>query len=196
MSMCVFHPRAPRMPALLATRRWAAVAALVGAALVGTGASAQTAEYDDVSRLTRAGQLEQALVKADQYLSAQPKDPQMRFLKGVIEQRQGKVEAALATFTQLTQDYPELPEPYNNLAVILASQNQIDKARVALEMAVRNNPDYATAHENLGDIYARLAAQSYGKALQLDAQNTTAPAKLRAVNSLLNPGAPVRKPAR
>src|SRR5690606_6723636 len=29
----------------------------------------------------------------------------------------------------------------------------------------------ATAHENLGDIYAKLASQAYNKALQLDANN-------------------------
>jgi ketosteroid isomerase-like protein len=38
-------------------------------------------------------------------------------------------------------------------------------------MAIRTNPSYATAHENLGDIYAKLASQAYNKALQLDATN-------------------------
>jgi hypothetical protein len=33
------------------------------------------------------------------------------------------------------------------------------------EAAVRNNPNYAVAHENLGDIYARLAYQSYAQSL-------------------------------
>ena len=114
--------------------------------------------------------------------------------EGVIQQQRGQAEEALATFTQLTQDYPELPEPYNNLAVIHAAQNQYDKARIALEMAVRTNPNYATAHENLGDVYARLAAQSYGKALQIDGGNTTAPVKLKAVNAMLTP--PAKKPGR
>jgi len=168
---------------------------LLALALAG-GALAQTAEYDDVARLTRAGQLDQALGKATQYLGSHPKDPQMRFLKGVIEQQRGQQDEALATFTQLTQDYPELPEPYNNMAVILAAQNQYDKARVALEMAVRTNPGYATAHENLGDIYARLAAQSYGKAIALDGANATAPVKLKAVNALLTPPAKGKKAAR
>ena len=154
----------------------------------------QSSDYDSVSRMVRAGQLDQAQTKAEQYLAGNPKDPQMRFLKGVIQQQRGQAEEALATFTQLTQDYPELPEPYNNLAVIHAAQNQYDKARIALEMAVRTNPSYATAHENLGDVYARLAAQSYGKALQLDGGNTTAPAKLKAVNAMLTP--PAKKATR
>lgn len=161
---------------------------------VASVAMAQTTEYDAVGRMVRAGQLDLAQAKAEQYLSANPKDPQMRFLKGVIQQQRGQTDEALNTFTLLTQEYPELPEPYNNLAVIHASQNQYDKARVALEMAVRTNPSYATAHENLGDVYARLAAQSYGKALQLEGGNTTAPAKLKAVNALLAP--PTKKTGR
>lgn len=171
-------------------------ATLLLAALCATGALAQSTDYDDVSRLTRAGQYDQALARADKYLAGNAKDPQMRFLKGVIQQQRGQTDEALATFTLLTQDYPELPEPYNNLAVIHASQNQFDKARIALEMAVRTHPNYATAHENLGDVYARLAAQSYGKAAQLDAANTSAPVKLKAVNTLLTPAAKPKKASR
>ena len=79
-----------------------------------------------------------------------------------------KTDEAIAVFTKLTEDYPELPEPYNNLAVLYASQKQYDKARMALEMAIRAHPSYATAYENLGDLYAKLASQAYGKAVQLD----------------------------
>ena len=99
----------------------------------------------------------EALAKADAYIAGKPRDPQMRFLRGVILTEQGKQAEAIAAFTQLTQDFPELPEPYNNLAVLYAAQSQFDKARAALEMAIKLNPDYATAHENLGDVYARLA---------------------------------------
>ena len=114
----------------------------------------------------------EALAKADQYLAGKPRDPQMRFLKGVVLTESGRTGDAIATFTKLTEDYPELPEPYNNLAVLYAGQSQFDKARAALEMAIRTNPSYATAHENLGDVYAKLASQAYSKALQLDAGNT------------------------
>ena len=141
-------------------------------ALVGTGA-AQANDYADITQLLKAGKAAEALTKADQRLSATPRDPQLRFLKGVAQADSGKPTDAVATFTKLTEEYPELPEPYNNLAVLYANQNQLDKARTALEMAIRTNPSYATAHENLGDIYAKLASQAYNKALQLDAANAT-----------------------
>jgi len=54
------------------------------------------------------------------------------------------------------------------IAVLYAGQGQYEKARQALEMAIRTHPSYATAHENLGDVYAKLASQAYDKALSLD----------------------------
>lgn len=144
-------------------------------------------EYGDVSQLLRSGKLSEALVKADSYLAAKPADPQMRFLKGVIQRNAGKQPEAIAIFTKLTEDYPELPEPYNNLAVLYAGLGQYDKARTALEMAIRTNPSYATAHENLGDVYARLASQAYNKALQLDGTNAAVPPKLALIREVFKP---------
>ena len=157
-------------------------------ALVGTGAAqAQANDYAEITQLLKAGKAAEALTKADQRLSATPRDPQLRFLKGVAQAESGKPADAVATFTKLTEDYPELPEPYNNLAVLYANQNQLDKARTALEMAIRTNPSYATAHENLGDIYAKLASQAYNKALQLDAANATSvKPKLALIRELLS----------
>jgi outer membrane biosynthesis protein TonB len=141
-------------------------------ALVGTGA-VHADDYADIARLLKAGKPADALARVDQRLAANPRDPQLRFLRGVAQADSGKAADAIATFTKLTEDYPELPEPYNNLAVLYANQNQLDKSRTALEMAIRTNPSYATAHENLGDIYAKLASQAYNKALQLDAANAS-----------------------
>ncbi len=162
--------------------RCMAVAATL--ALGTTLAWAQTEDYAEVNRLLRSGQLAEALAKADQYLVGKARDPQMRFLKGVILTESGKTQDAIATFSKLTEDYPELPEPYNNLAVLYAGQSQFDKARAALEMAIRTNPSYATAHENLGDVYAKLASQAYSKALQLDGTNPAVAPKLSLIRNL------------
>ncbi|MGE0098525.1 MAG: tetratricopeptide repeat protein [Hydrogenophaga sp.] len=149
---------------------------------------AQSEDYAEVNRLARSGQYNEAMYKVDQYLATKPRDPQMRFLKGVIQTESGKSTEAITTFAKLTEDYPELPEPYNNLAVLYASQNQFDKARAALEMAIRTNPSYATAHENLGDVYAKMASQAYSKALQLDASNTAVAPKLSLIRDLFAAG--------
>ncbi|MDM0103924.1 tetratricopeptide repeat protein [Variovorax sp. J22R24] len=157
--------------------------ALLLALVVG---AAHADDYSDVNALLRQGKADEALTKADAYIAGKPRDPQMRFLRGVILTEQGKQAEATAAFTQLTQEFPELPEPYNNLAALYAAQSQFDKARSALEMAIKLNPEYATAHENLGDVYARLAAQSYGRAQQLEAGNTTVPPKLALIRQMFS----------
>ena len=183
-------------PAFITVRApTAALRALFMAAAL-SASSAWADDYADVSKLMRAGQYAEAMTKSDQYLATKPKDPQMRFLRGVIQTETGKTNDAIATFTQITQDYPELPEPYNNMAVLYAGQSQFDKARAALEMAIRTNPSYATAHENLGDVYAKLASQAYSKALQLDGGNAGVQPKLALIRTLFSADTkPSGKPA-
>ncbi|MGQ9724812.1 MAG: L,D-transpeptidase Cds6 family protein [Tepidimonas sp.] len=134
----------------------------------------------------KAGEPALALEEVNRYLAAHPRDPQGRFLKGIILYGMNRLDEAIAVFHKLTEDYPELPEPYNNLAVIYAQQKQYEKAKEALEKAIRTHPAYAIAHENLGDIYARLASEAYSKALQLDATNAPAQTKLALVGELIS----------
>ena len=163
---------------------------------VGCGAPLLADTLSDVQRLIRQGQYPQALAKIDQYLGTSPNDAQARFLKGVIYSETGKTDEAIAVFTKLTEDYPEFPESYNNLAVLHARQNQYEKARLALEMAIQTHPSYAIAHENLGDLYARLANQSYAKAAQLDGASKSAKAKLALSRDLIAiPAKATAKPA-
>jgi tetratricopeptide (TPR) repeat protein len=153
--------------------------------------TAHASDLDEVNQLLKAGKQAQALTKVEQSLTAKPRDPQLRFLKGVIQTELGKPQDAIGTFTKLTEEFPELPEPYNNLAVLHASGGQFDKARAALEMAIRTNPSYSTAHENLGDIYANLASQAYSKALQLGGSSTSLQPKLTLIRELFTPGSKV-----
>lgn len=158
------------------------------AALVSAGFSVmplRADEADTVSKLISQSQFDQALARADAFLANRPNDPQMRFLKGLILTEKNKTGEAITVFTKLTEDYPELPEPYNNLAVLYAGKGDYEKARESLEMAIRTHPSYATAYENLGDVYAKLASQSYDKALQLDGKNAGAQTKLSMVRNLI-----------
>jgi Tfp pilus assembly protein PilF/ketosteroid isomerase-like protein len=139
----------------------------------------------EANQLFKAGEHAKALEQVNRHLDSKPQDAQGRFLKGLILTGLNKPNDAIVIFKKLTEDYPELPEPYNNLAVIYAQQKQYDKAKEALEKAIRTHPAYATAHENLGDIYSRLASQAYGKALQIDSSNASAQTKLAMINELV-----------
>ncbi len=154
-------------------------------------------EVQDINTQFRKGDLTGALDRANRYLAKNPKDAQARFLKGLILADQGKTNDAITVFTGLTEDFPELPEPYNNLAVLYASQSKYDSAKNALEMAIRTHPSYATAHENLGDIYAKMASIAYDKALALDNKNAAAQTKLALIQDLIQgqPRKSAAKPA-
>lgn len=132
----------------------------------------------EVQRLIAAGQLKQALGRADAELAKNPRNAQLRFLRGVIQTEMKDTAAARETFERLTQDFPELPEPYNNLAVLYAAEGRLDNARRALESALIAAPNYGTAYENLGDLYLQMAADAYQRAAKLEPGNRQASAKL------------------
>lgn len=178
-----------------AARLITTVAALLTGLLAVTPAIAQGDGLQEANQLFKQKQLDRALDHVDAYLKTRPKDARGRFLKGLILADQNKPNDAIKVFTELTQEFPELPEPYNNLAVLYASQGQYDKARSALEMAIRTHPSYATAHENLGDIYAKMASQAYDKALQLDRGNAAAQTKLNLIRDLFPDSPRPAKPA-
>lgn len=177
-------PRFP--PPLTRALLCAALAALPWLAQAQSISTAPPPAYDEVARLVRAKQFDQALSRAQQYLQTNPRDPQMRFLVGTAQDQKGDKAAALETFTSLTQDHPELPEPHNNLAVLHAAAGRYDEARVALEAAIRANPRYAIALENLGDVHARLAERAWRSAQGIDAQNPRLAPKLKAVQGVLD----------
>ena len=160
----------------------ALLAATLGAA--GGALAAPADELREAQKLYGQQKLQPALDKVDAFLKTMPRDPQGRFLRGLLLTEQKRIPEAIQVFTGLTEDFPELPEPYNNLAVLYASQGNYDKAKSALELAIHTHPSYATAHENLGDVYAQLASRAYDRALQLDKSNTTAQLKLAMVKDL------------
>ena len=145
----------------------------------------QADEIQDINLKFRNGELTPALEQANRYLANKPTDARALFLKGLILGDLGKTNDAIEVFKDLTGNYPELPEPYNNLAVLYASQGRYELARNALEMALRTHPDYVTAHENLGDIYAKMAVIEYGKVLALDKGNPTAQTRLKLLQNML-----------
>lgn len=163
-----------------------------------TGTTAGTAagtaiitELEKINDLTKQGQYATALERLNSYLSKNPHDAPALFLKGLILSDQNKSADAIKVFTGLTEDFPELPEPYNNLAVLYAAQGHYEQARHSLEMAIHTHPDYAIAEENLGDIYAKMAAIAYAKALQLDNTDTTAQTKLTLAQQIFSVQKPV-----
>ncbi len=159
-------------------------------ALTAISALAAADPLENIRSLLRDAQYEKALPRLNSFLKDNPEHAEARFLKGLALAEEGRADEARAVFLELTGDYPELPEPHNNLAVLYAAKGDYAMARDSLLLAISNHPGYATAHENLGDIYARLAGVAYGKALEIDAGNQTARVKLAMVRELFSERGP------
>jgi tetratricopeptide (TPR) repeat protein len=157
-------------------------------------------DFKSIMQLIEKGEKEKAAQQIDQYLKANPNDPQVIFIKGVVNAELGKYNEAIQAFTYLTEKHPNLPEPFNNLAVLYAELGDYDKAQKALESAIKTHPSYATAHVNLGDLYTKRATVAYNKALEIDKTNVQAKTKLSLIKKLFNandikvPAAPISAP--
>jgi len=161
-----------------------ACAALVAAVPAAAQQPRPPSPATEIATLMKAGRNDEALQRADARLKDNPRDAQVRFMRGVILTEQGKIVEATVAFETLIQEFPELPEPYNNLAVIHAAQGRYESAYRLLQESLIAQPNYVTAYENLGDLYLSMAEQAYGKALGLDASNRVARAKLEAAREL------------
>ncbi len=141
--------------------------------------------YDGAIAAYRAGRVDEALALAEKALQGDPRNVQLRFLRGTILAERGRADDALAVFRALVEDFPELPEPYNNLAVIHSGRGDLDAARQALEQSIRAVPTYALAHENLGDVLLQQAARAYEQAARLDPRSEPARGKLALARELM-----------
>jgi len=134
----------------------------VALALAATSAPAQEAR--EIDKLFRGGDTALAMQRVDKAITERPRDAALRFQRAVMLTELQRTNEAVDALNKLIEDFPDLPEPYNNLAVLLAAQGRIDSARGLLETALRHDPNYAVAHENLGDVFIRLAQREFERA--------------------------------
>jgi len=134
--------------------------------------------------LLRAGDTTRAVEQARTDVAARPRDVVAHFTLSVALGEARQDDEAIRVLEQVIEDYPELTEPYNNLAVLHARRGAMDLARAALETAVRRNPAHAIAFENLGDVYAALAARSWARSAEIDPARTGALTKLALLREL------------
>ena len=140
----------------------------------------------DVNQLIYRGKRADALALAEKEIENNPKNVQLRFIRGVILSDLKRNKEAKDAFEELIREYPEIAEPYNNLAVLYAGEGNLGRAKELLEQALSNNAKSFTTYNNLGDVYLALAAQSYGEALKLSPKSKNTKTKLETIRELLS----------
>jgi len=151
-----------------------------------SGSARADVSSDEIQGLVNQGKLQDALEQTNQQLSKDRGNVTFLFLKGLILTKSNQLEQARQVFERLTEQHPDLPEPYNNLAVVYAALGEFDKAGGELQKAINTHPGYATVHENIGDIYAKMASRAYNQALQLHGENKSAKTKLSLISDLFS----------
>ena len=174
------------MPALPNHPRRAGVRIrLICIALSLTATAAWGDNYSVVVEQLREGRFAQAMARADQHLARHPRDAQMRFLKGVVQQQAGKHADAAATYRRLVQQHPDMAEAHHNLALVYLAQGLPDKARDAFQAAKRASRSHAVTYEKLGDIYEELARQTFTQVLRLEDADGSPAAALAPIRQLI-----------
>ena len=59
-----------------------------------SGSLAWADAYDDVGQLLRGGRLAEAEARIDRHLQGKPRDPQMRYFKGLVQRDSGRQAAS------------------------------------------------------------------------------------------------------
>ena len=183
--------RYPRKAASSAGCMPALVLGLVALLALGTAHADALAEARALAAL---GEHAAALKRVDAAMAVDPRNVQVRFLRGVLLLDLQRDSEALAHFEQMSLEFPELPDPYNNLALLHARAQRLDEARVALETALRNDPGHRTARANLAQVYLLLAARALETLASQGAMEPQQQRQLDAVRALLQETKP-KKPA-
>lgn len=150
-----------------------------------TDASAELPTLDAAQGLLEAGRIEAALIALNQRIDANSGDAAAHFLKALALQQRGDRAGARDVYLGMAKQFPKLPEVSNNLAALYVADSDYEKARETLLAASVRVPDYPLLQVNLGDLYLRMAADAYRKAVEMDPADDETVAALGRLQQML-----------
>jgi len=118
-------------------------------------------------------QLDEALLRVEQAIAADPQDADTYNLKGIILGAVKRPEEAAAALRQAIALNPRFADAQNNLGLILKTLGHDQEAVAALEAATALAPRLSQPHKHLGDLWLKQerhaeALASYERAIALD----------------------------
>lgn len=171
-----------RIPSRIASACLTAKAVAIAIATALTlSVQATAAEAEDIGMLLQSGSYQEALDRIDALPQESRAQPQMRLYHGMALMALDRRSDAMRSFEALAAEHPEMPEPFNNMAVLQAANGRYGDARVLLEQALRADARYSVALENIGDVYIKLANQTYARLRTLQPARKSARKRHEAV---------------
>lgn len=139
---------------------------------------------NDINFLIVSANYNLAMQKVNNVLIDHPQNMTARFQYATILSLTQKTDSAIEEYNKLLKDYPALFEVHNNLGVLYYQQGLFEKSMQSFQDAISVNPKYNTAIENLGDLYIKMAVQTYKKVLANDLNNESSLIKYMKTKSL------------
>ncbi len=112
---------------------------------------------DEVRRLLKAGQIDEAITAINALLETQPDDPQLHTLLGVACSENGDKLHAIGAFER-SVGLQETPKSCYNLGQIYESVNRVDEAVRQYETAIGLDSAYKPAQDALARLHAKFEA--------------------------------------
>lgn len=143
------------------------------------------AQESEINTLIVSADYNLAMQKVNNFLIDHPQSMSARFQYATILSLTKKTDSAIEEYNKLLKDYPTLYEVYNNLGVLYSQQGFYEKSEYSFQEAININPKYNTAIENLGDLYVKMAVQTYKQVLANDLNNESSMMKYIKTKSLV-----------
>jgi molecular chaperone DnaK (HSP70) len=126
----------------------------------------------EANLMRSAGQLEEALLEAEQCVAEAPQDANSHNVRGLVLDQMGAAAEAERAFRAAAELAPGRAVFHGNLGMVLAERGRRDEALAALSLAVTLDPQLVYVHVALGDLHRRrgeepAARREYARALEL-----------------------------
>jgi tetratricopeptide (TPR) repeat protein len=126
----------------------------------------------EANLMRSAGQLEEALLEAEQCVAEAPQDANSHNVRGLVLDQMGAGAEAERAFRAAAELAPGRAVFHGNLGMVLAERGRRDEALAALSLAVTLDPQLVYVHVALGDLHRRrgeepAARREYARALEL-----------------------------
>ena len=110
-----------------------------------------TKQIDQVFRLIRGGQMEQAEQLCRQFTESEPDNINMLGILGAILLKQNKIDDAESYLQRTIKLAPSFAKPHEDLGMLYLSQNQAERATEFFEKSVQLDPTQASAFFGLAN---------------------------------------------
>lgn len=117
-----------------------------------------------VFKLFQARQWKEAVLVAQAYALANPKDAQAQFVHSVALMYNSELSKAHSVLNSLIEKYPNVSSPYNNLGVIYLAEGKLKDAKKAFQTTLALDARHTNAQRNLALLQETATAVAVEKA--------------------------------